>query len=243
MYGEKIKSYLERNGFQEFSPKTVLFDMDGVLYDSMPNHLVAWQESMAAVGIPMSKDDVYQYEGMRGYDIEKLIAKKYTGEDITDEEAVRRYEMKSEVFERQPRAPFMPGVKDLMAKLQSYGITIGIVTGSSQKPLIARVKEEFAEFVQPDHVVTAFDVKRGKPFPDPYLMGLQKTGDFKPWQGIVVENAPLGVKAGSSARIFTIAVNSGPLPDSVLADEGADIVFADMPLLRDSWEEFYAAVS
>ena len=68
-------------------------------------------------------------------------------------------------------------------------------------------------------IVTSFDVKYGKPNPEPYLMGLQK-GHIEPWEGIVVENAPLGVQAASAARIFTIAVNTGPLPDHVLLDAG-----------------------
>ena len=240
MFEKEIKQYLVKYDFKAFTPKVVLFDMDGVLYNSMPNHLVAWQTSMAQVNLPMTKADVYQYEGMRGYDIEKLIAKKYTGKEISDDEAVRRYEMKSSVFEKQPRAEFMDGVKNLMKKIKSDGLIIGIVTGSSQRPLIARVKNDFSEFVSLDHIVTAFDVNRGKPYPDPYLMGLKKAGNFKPWEGIVVENAPLGVRSGVSAKIFTIAVNSGPLPNEALASEGANIVFDKMPDLRDSWEQFYS---
>ena len=45
---------------------------------------------------------------------------------------------------------------------------------------------------------------------------------------MVIENAPLGVRAGVAARIFTVAVNSGPLPDSALTDEGADLIFSNM---------------
>ena len=93
-----------------------------------------------------------------------------------------------------------------------------------------------------DSIVTAYDVERGKPNPDPYLMGLRKTGNYEPWQGIVVENAPLGVRAGSAARCFTIGVNSGPLPDAALADNGADIVLGKMTELCDMWGEILEAV-
>ena len=62
-------------------------------------------------------------------------------------------------------------------------------------------------------------------------MGLQKAGNLKPWEAIVVENAPLGIQAGAAARIFTIAVNTGPLPDDVLLQSGADMLFHDMPAL------------
>ena len=70
-------------------------------------------------------------------------------------------------------------------------------------------------------MVTAFDVKYGKPHPEPYLMGLQKA-HAKPNETFVVENAPMGVEAAVAANIFTIAVNAGPLPDQVLLDAGAD---------------------
>ena len=47
-------------------------------------------------------------------------------------------------------------------------------------------------------------------------------------QAIVVENAPLGVQSAVAAGIFTIAVNTGPLPDEILKEAGADIVVKDM---------------
>jgi HAD superfamily hydrolase (TIGR01509 family) len=236
MFNVEIESYLEKHSYEKFAPKVVLFDMDGVLYNSMPNHVVAWQKSMEQFGLTMTPDDVYAYEGMRGFDIEKLIAKRLKNVEISDEEAQRRYEVKSNLFETLPKAQIMDGVFDLMTKIKRDGLTIGIVTGSSQRPLIERLKREFAEFVTPDHVVTAFDVERGKPYPDPYLQGLHKAGLQNPWEGIVVENAPLGVRAGVAANIFTVAVNSGPLPNSALANEGANIVFDKMTDLASEWE-------
>ena len=63
-------------------------------------------------------------------------------------------------------------------------------------------------------MVTAFDVKYGKPNPEPYLMALKK-GGLKADEAVVIENAPLGVEAGHKAGIFTIAVNTGPLDGQV----------------------------
>jgi beta-phosphoglucomutase-like phosphatase (HAD superfamily) len=67
-------------------------------------------------------------------------------------------------------------------------------------------------------------------------MGMQK-GGLRPEECIVVENAPLGVRAAKAAGIFTVAVNTGPLPDSVLLDEGADMLFPSMQALSDAWGE------
>lgn len=86
-------------------------------------------------------------------------------------------------------------------------------------------------------MVTAFDVKKGKPNPEPYLIGLEK-GGLKANEAIVVENAPLGVEAGSKAGIFTIAVNTGPLSDNVLWDAGANYLFHSMIEFSEHWENF-----
>ena len=82
--------------------------------------------------------------------------------------------------------------------------------------------------------MTSFDVTRGKPDPQPYLIGMKKAG-IQPWEAIVVENAPLGVRAAVAAQCFTIAVNTGPLPDATLANEGADLVLPDMKALITLW--------
>ena len=84
-------------------------------------------------------------------------------------------------------------------------------------------------------MVTAFDIKYGKPNPDPYLMALTKA-DLQPNEAIVIENAPLGVQAGVAAGIFTIAVNTGPLPDQVLWDAGANLLFPSMPTFNEEWD-------
>ena len=113
---------------------------------------------------------------------------------------------------------------------------IVVVTGSGQRSLLERLETEFQGLVNRELIVTSFDVEHGKPNPEPYLKGLSKAG-ISPEEGIVVENAPLGVRAAVAAGIFTIAVNTGPLPDKLLADEGADIIFPSMPALRDAWEQ------
>jgi HAD superfamily hydrolase (TIGR01509 family) len=238
MFENEIKQYIEKHDFGMFSPKVVLFDMDGVLYNSMPNHASCWVDSMAEFGINMTAMDAYKYEGMRGVETIQLMVKQQQGRDIDEAEAQMMYDEKTRLFGLLPKAKIMDGVLQLMSKIKQSGLQIGIVTGSGQKPLIRRLAHDFYEFIDTDHIVTAYDVKHGKPAPDPYLMGLQKAGDMKPWEGIVVENAPLGVRAGVAANIFTVAVNSGPLPNSALADEGADIVFDKMTDFCDVWDDF-----
>jgi HAD superfamily hydrolase (TIGR01509 family) len=238
MFKEQINLYIEKHGFKAFCPKAVLFDMDGVLYNSMPNHAVAWRRSMADFGIVMTEKDAYATEGARGIDTIRMMVKKQQNRDIEEAEAQSMYDVKTRYFHEMPEAPIMPGIKELMAQIKADGIQIGVVTGSGQRPLINRLLTDFSDFLVKDHITTAYDVKRGKPAPDPYLSGLQKMNGLEPWQAIVVENAPLGVKAGVAANIFTVAVNTGPLPDSVLIDEGANMLFKKMIDFSNEWHCF-----
>ena len=217
-------------------PKVVLFDMDGVLYNSMPNHAVAWVKSMSEFGIHFTAEDAYATEGARGIDTIRLYVKNQLGKDISLGKAQQMYDVKTRYFHEMPEAPIFPGVIPLMRKIKSAGIQIGVVTGSGQRPLIKRLLDDFGEFLDKDHIVTAYDVKRGKPYPDSYLMGLEKAGKLSSAEGIVVENAPLGVRAGVAAQIFTIAVNSGPLPDDALTKEGANLIFNNMTDLLMAWD-------
>jgi HAD superfamily hydrolase (TIGR01509 family) len=209
--------------------------MDGVLYDSMPNHAIAWQQSMARFGIQMTADDAYATEGARGVDTIRKMVKRQQRRDIDEAEAQRMYDVKSHIFHSLPEAPIMPGVLDLMQQIQADGIQIGVVTGSGQRPLIQRILSDFKNYVDEKHITTAYDVKHGKPNPDPYLVGLKKAGNLMPYEAIVVENAPLGVRAGVAAKIFTIAVNTGPLPAQILLDANADLLFPTMKEFSDNW--------
>ena len=235
MYALAIKKYLERHGFEVLSPKAVLFDMDGVLYDSMPNHAIAWQQSMAQFGIQMTAADAYATEGARGVDTIRKMVLQQQGREIDEAEAQRMYDEKSRIFHSLPEAPVMKGMPELMQKITRDGILCCVVTGSGQRPLIQRILKDFGAFVKEEHITTAYDVSRGKPAADPYRIGLKKAGNLKPWEVIVVENAPLGVQAAVAARIFTIAVNTGPLPDEQLRQAGANLIFSKMTELRDNW--------
>ncbi len=235
MYALAIKKYLEEHGFEALRPRAVLFDMDGVLYDSMPNHAIAWQESMAQQGLQMTADDAYATEGARGVDTIRLMVKRQLGRVIDEAKAQRMYDVKSRIFHSLPEAPVMPGIRELMQKIKASGLQVGVVTGSGQRPLIQRILKDFGDYVDEAHITTAYDVERGKPNPDPYLMGLQKAGSLAPYEAIVVENAPLGVRAGYAARIFTVAVNTGPLPDEELLMAGANLIFPTIQEFCDHW--------
>ena len=238
---EATKQYLERHGFGQFSPKAVLFDMDGVIYDSMKNHSVSWHDAMKDFGLDMPYEGAYTYEGMRGVETIRTLAREQWHRELTDDEAQEMYDHKAKLFAHHCQltpANIMPGIKTLMEQIKADGLKICVVTGSAQHALLDKLLIDFEGLLKEELIVTAFDVKHGKPNPEPYLMGMRKC-DVESWETIVVENAPLGVRAAVAARCFTIAVNTGPLPDYVLSNEGANLVFPQMTTLSQQWKALH----
>lgn len=221
--------------------RAVLFDMDGVLYNSMPYHAKAWNRAMAQFGYDLPEEEVYMHEGRTGASTINLVSMRQHGVEESEERIQEIYKVKSDLFNEYPPAEPMPGALSLLHQLKEQGLMILIVTGSGQLSLLDKLNHHYPDIFRRELMVTAFDVKHGKPHPEPYLMGMQK-GGLRPEECIVVENAPLGVRAAKAAGIFTVAVNTGPLPDSVLTAEGADALFPSMQALSDAWGEFSATL-
>ncbi len=233
---QAITLYKNKNGLGKFMPKTVLFDMDGTLCNSMPNHAVAWTRALKKYGVEFTAEDAYLTEGARGIDTIRKYVFAQRHLLISEDEAQEIYDEKARVFATLPVAAIMDGAFELMEKAISCGMITGIVTGSAQRPLIARIISDFGKYISEDRIVTAFDVDKGKPDPEPYLQGMKKCGGVKPEETIIIENAPLGVKSGSASGAFTIAVNTGPLQDNLLLSEGADILFHTLTEAAENWD-------
>ena len=239
-YKKIIEDYTQLHGNKAMQLRAVLFDMDGVLFDSMPYHADAWSKVMTDAGYIFSKEDVYMNEGRTGADTINTASMAQFGKPATAEEIDALCKAKCKVFDTYPPTPRMQGALELVKKVKECGLTPMIVTGSGTPTLLNRIQSNFPKLFDEAHIVTSFNVKRGKPYPDPYLLALEK-GGFATHEAIVVENAPLGVTAGVAAGLFTIAVNTGPLKEQVLTDAGASIVFPSMPTLCDEWEKLYQA--
>lgn len=212
--------------------KAVLFDMDGVLFDSMPNHARSWEETSNLFGLGLSAQEAYMHEGRTGASTINLLAQRNWGRAATAEEIEQIYAEKCRLFNALPEAGTMPGALDVLRRVQATGRTMVIVTGSGQHSLLERLNTNYPGFFSPDLMVTSADVEHGKPDPEPYLRGLAKAG-VDASEAIVVENAPLGVRSAVAAGIFTIAVNTGPLPERALLDEGASLLFPSMSALAE----------
>lgn len=232
--------------------KAFLFDMDGVLYDSMRNHAEAWVRAMKQCNLTMTTEEVYMNEGRTGEGTIDIFTQREWGRAATQDEIEHIYKVKADIFNTLPPTVEMPGAKEVLDRVMELGLMHVLVTGSGQKSLLDKLNHSYPGIFTPELMVTAFDVKYGKPNPEPYIKGLEKvrnslasskyqktpeqTEDLESVRNrcMVVENAPLGIQAAKGAGIYTIAVNTGPLPDKVLWDAGADIVFPSMKALADA---------
>ena len=202
--------------------KAVFFDMDGVLYDSMKNHVSTWVESFRKFGLDFPPEEAYMNEGRTGAKTIERSFKKYLHREATPEETEGIYAEKVRLMRESPEAGMLPGMQNLIARLEASGIQCWVVTGSKQPSLLNKLESDFG--VLPERVVNGSHVKKGKPDPEPYLIALERSS-FKKEECLVVENAPLGIRAAKCAGLYTIAVNTGILDDEILIKAGADELF------------------
>ncbi|MDR2841146.1 MAG: HAD hydrolase-like protein [Paludibacter sp.] len=237
MFSKAVKQYIEQNNFPHFDVQAVFFDMDGVLFDSMPHHAQAWVKAMSEINIDFSLYEAYLHEGRTGSSTIDGAFQRTLGRDATESEKQKIYSAKTRYFEDLGEVFPMPFAHELLTKIKRRGIEIYLVTGSGTATLLDNLNASFPDIFVPERMVTAFDVIEGKPSPEPYLMALQKSG-LQRWQVCVVENAPLGVKSANAAGLFTIAVNTGILKDEDLSANGANIVLPSIESLNNCWEKF-----
>ena len=233
MIESAIKNYLTKTGHKTLNIKGVMFDMDGVLFDSMPLHAEAWVKTFGIIGIPFTKRQVYLNEGRTGAATIDDEFQKHFGRHSTTSEQQEIYHIKSGIFKQMPKPGLISGIGDVLQFLAENNIARTVVTGSGESTTLDRIELNFPNIFSRNQMVTALDVKQGKPFPEPYLMGLQKLG-LEPNEALVVENAPMGIQAGVAAGVFTIGVNTGILSKTDLENAGADLVLDNMQQLLES---------
>ena len=213
-------------------PRAVFFDQDGVLYNSMPYHAESWSWAMTKHGLPYTPIECYRNEGRTSTGVIQELHERIYGVPATPELVKAIYTDKSAHFTEMTGGfpGTIPGVREVLKYLHEHGVQCWVVTGSGQPDLINRLNKTFDYPFQ--GIISSFDCVKGKPDPEPYLKAWQKSG-FKKEECFVVENAPLGVRAGKAAGLFTIAVNTGILPNDELAAEHADLILPNMnELLR-----------
>lgn len=206
--------------------KAFFFDMDGVLLDSMPNHVKAWEETLAQYGIRFTARDCYINEGRTSRDVIMLLARQQ-GVSIAEDLLEEIYHKKTASYRAKGGGKPMAGVYEVLKHIAAQGAQIWVVTGGGQHDLYEQLEGFFPGIFHRERFITAYDVTQGKPSPEPYLKAWERCGIDKA-DCCVVENAPLGIQSGKAAEIFTVGVNTGILNKEDLQEAGADQVFSDM---------------
>jgi mannitol-1-/sugar-/sorbitol-6-phosphatase len=194
--------------------KGILFDMDGVLISSIGSVLRCWKRWAEMYGVP----DPQSFEFPHGVRAIEMI--KQLRPDIDPLEGLRVVEdMEIEDVED---LKVLPGVKALLESLPPE--RWAIVTSATRRLLLGRLKH--AGLPAPARIISADDVERGKPDPEPYVKGATMLG-FRPADCVVVEDAPAGVGAGVAAGCRVLAVLGTHAPEEL---DGADWI---APSLED----------
>jgi beta-phosphoglucomutase len=214
--------------------KGIIFDLDGVLVNSMPTHFQAWKEAFAKVaGLDITERDIYLLEGMRGME---LVIKIFEQKGFSDHSLARAvHDEKSKIFKETRSSEPCVGVKELIDTIRCKK---AVVSGSAKSDVETIIEEAFGKN-KFDVVITADDIEKGKPDPSAFLQALRRM-DVKPQDAVVVENAPLGAKAAKSAGMDCFVVlNNTPLKRPDFDDDvvAQDRIFEKTGSLRGTLEE------
>lgn len=198
-------------------PFAALFDMDGVIVDSMPYHFISWYEALRPLGVRVGCLYVYEKEGERW---EKTLSELLsgTGRKLTPALFRRVFRAKQRIFRAYFRPFIFNGARELLVSLKGHGAALALVTSTPAREVrLILPRDIYALF---DTVVSGDMVKRGKPYPDPYREAAAALG-VAPKDCFVVENAALGIRSAKSAGMFCCALTTS-LPRPYL--KGSDVV-------------------
>ncbi len=209
----------------------VLFDLDGVIVDTLHYHFLAWNHMFGKYGGAVSEITVLLHEGRNSREILPILMQE-TGIYIPEEEQAGFIEEKRAYYRSIVQVAQYPGAFEAIDELKSRGFKVALVTACALKNMQHSLNgDQQAHF---DFIITGDEVPRAKPFPDPYLTA---AGQLKldPQQCVVVENAPLGIEAAKNAGMYCIAIETTlgkeylQSADCILQNIGE---LVNLPLLR-----------
>ncbi len=194
--------------------KAVIFDWDGVLVNSVPSYFAAFKKVLANHKARFLPEYYHRFNGPTIREIFEIVQKE---QQLTFDvnEAVR--ERDALLDEALRNAPLFPHAQELVQALRARGLKTAIASGAPRKQIDAKLVND----LQMDAVVTAEDVRQGKPHPEVYLHAAEMLGVL-PSECIVLEDSPVGIQAAKSAGMKVIAITHTTTADA-LADANAII--------------------
>ncbi len=181
--------------------KAVFLDKDGVLLNSMKNHIKSWKQAIKQhLNINSNLKNIYLYEGNNSSEIlEKIL--KDIGQRTNKKTKQEIIKTKHEIYNKLKTKDY--NIKRQLNKLKKTGIKLIVVTGSSVKQDIEECygKEIF------DKIITADKVKHSKPSKEIYAYAL-KVSKLKPREVLVIENAPYGIISAKKNNLKVYAIET-----------------------------------
>jgi beta-phosphoglucomutase family hydrolase len=197
------------------SIRAVLWDMDGTLIDSEEFHWISWRDTMAREGIAITHEQFLSSFGQRN----DSILPRWFGAGATPERIERVANAKEELYRlmvRRDGISPLPGVEDWLRRLHDQGWLQAIASAAPRANVDAVLEAMSAtHFFQA--IVSAEDVRRGKPDPEVYLTAASRVG-ASPDKCIVLEDAVAGVQGARSAGMKSIGISrkGAHLPADIL---------------------------
>jgi len=190
---EQLSSYARADA----SLQALIFDMDGVLCDTMPYHLQAWLQYSATIPelAAASQDRLAQMGGKRNEDLlPELLGYPVAATDIqrwgSEKEAVYRSLIQDEI-------EWMPGLVSFLQQARSAGLKMGLGTSACRENVDLLMNyDQLGTFFAAQVIET--DVERGKPDPQCYLLVAERLG-VEPDRCLVFEDAIAGTQAARNA--------------------------------------------
>ena len=192
---------------------TILFDMDGTLFDTEKHYQWAWRKAIADAGYELDASEVLKLRSLGApYNVAQF--QEWFGEEV-DYRAIRqeRVDLMKDMLAHE--IPLKPQVPQTLEKLRHMGYSMAVVTATAQEQAVSNLKlAGLLPFF--DHVISASMVKRGKPAPDVYLHACEVLG-VQPENCYAVEDSPNGVMSAHAAGCRTIMIPDLSQPDAELS--------------------------
>jgi HAD superfamily hydrolase (TIGR01509 family) len=198
----------------------VIFDMDGVLCDSEPLHMRAWQQVLGTHGIAVTTTLLAPWVGVADSLFADYCVREYGVPPPAEELLANKRATYREITERE--LTLYPGILDGMAWLRAHGIVLGVATSA----IHAEAERNLAHLgVLPllTTLVSSDDVAHLKPAPDPFLLAAERMG-LAADECAVLEDSLSGVTAARAAGCLVLAVLTTHTQEQLI---GADEHFPD----------------
>ncbi len=195
--------------------KLVIFDMDGLLFDTERLFMNKKNELLPAYGYAAREEDYIATLGLSDAALIQKMQEIY-GEDYPAEEITARVREKVNAHIRAYGPPVKPGIKALLEALREKGIACCVASSTRREDVElylaqAGLQQYFA------FVIGGDEVARSKPAPDIFLKACDE-GGVKPAQALVLEDSENGIRAAAAAGIPVICVPDLKAPGAEVAE-------------------------